>query len=256
MEIVNTVCSHNLAGKNAIVTGANRGIGRATVEAFAAEGANVWACARRQSEDFEKELSALSKEYGVWVKPIYFDLTDAEAMKTVLKAIAVEKTPIDILVNNAGMPYGGLMMMTPVEKLREVFEVNYFSQIRLMQFVAKLMMRQRSGVIVNMASVGGIEANAGYLAYGSSKAALIWATKCVSKELSQFGIRVNAVAPGLVNTDMGHYKSSAELEKTISATSMKRMAEVSEIVNGIVFLASDKSSFMTGHVLSIDGGRP
>ena len=126
----------------------------------------------------------------------------------------------------------------------------------MMQQVSKLMMRQKSGVIINMASVGGIETNAGYLAYGSSKAALIWATRCVSKELAPYGIRVNAVAPGLTKTEMGLYKSEEELNKTIGQTALKRMADVSEITNAILFLASEKASFITGHILSVDGGRP
>ena len=245
----------NFKGKNIVVTGSNRGLGRATVEAFAAAGANVWACARKPSETFEHDMAEIAGKNGVIVKPVYFDLMDADAMKAGIMGIAAEKGTVDVLVNNAGVPYGGLMMTTPIDKLREVFEVNYFSQIRMMQMVGKLMMRQKSGAIVNIASVGGIETNPGYLAYGSSKAALIWATKTVAKELAPFGIRVNAVAPGLTKTDMGGYKSTEELEKTIARTAMKRMAEPWEIVNGILYLASDEASFVTGTILQIDGGR-
>ena len=245
----------NLRDKNVVITGSNRGLGRASVEAFAAEGANVWACARKPSEEFERDMAGVAERCGVWIEPVYFDLTDAAAVKAGVMRIAAEKRNVDILVNNAGVPYGGLMMTTPIDKLREVFEVNYFSQIRMMQMVGKLMMRQKSGAIVNIASVGGIETTPGYLAYGSSKAALIWATKTVAKELAPFGIRVNAVAPGLTKTDMGGYKSEAELEKTIARTALKRMAEPQEIVNGILYLASDEASFVTGTVLQIDGGR-
>jgi len=145
--------------------------------------------------------------------------------------------------------------MTPVQKLREVFEVNYFSQILMMQLVGKLMVRQRSGAIVNVVSVGGIETNPGYLAYGSSKAALIWATKSASKELAAFGIRVNGVAPGLTKTAMGMYKTREELDKVIARSSLRRMAEPSEIVDAIEFLASDRASFVTGTILNVDGGR-
>ena len=145
--------------------------------------------------------------------------------------------------------------MTPISKLKEVFEINYFSQILMMQLVSRYMIRQKFGSIVNMASVGGIETNPGYLAYGSSKAALIWATKCIAKELGSYGIRVNAVAPGMTDTQMGHYKTEEELKKVIDSTSLKRFASAEEIANGIAFLASDLSSFTTGHVLVIDGGR-
>lgn len=243
-------------GKNILITGANRGIGRATLEAFAAEGAAVLACARKKTSEFEADMAGIAEKYHVEITPVYFDLADEEAIKNAIKRIATDKKRIDVLVNNAGVAFGGLMTMTPIAKLKEVFQINYFSQILMMQQVSKLMMRQKSGVIINMASVGGIETNTGYLAYGSSKAALIWATRCVSKELAPYGIRVNAVAPGLTKTEMGLYKSEEELNKTIGQTALKRMADVSEITNAILFLASEKASFITGHILSVDGGRP
>lgn len=244
-----------LLGKNAIVTGSNRGIGLATVKRFAQEGCNVWACARKQNEEFEKEMKVLSEQYHVWIKPVYFELSDETEIKEGLKSIMAAKLPIDILVNNAGIPFGGLMMMTPVSKLKEVFEINYFSQIQITQLVVRIMMRQKSGSIINMASVGGIETEPGYLAYGSSKAALIWATKCMAKELGPHGIRINAVAPGLTQTSMGNYKNEEELKKVINRTSLHRMAEPDEICQAITYLASDEASFVTGHVLVVDGGR-
>ena len=145
--------------------------------------------------------------------------------------------------------------MTPMKKLKEVFEVNYFSQIYIMQLVSRYMMRQKKGSIINLASVGGIEVNEGYLAYGSSKAALIWATKCLAKEMGPYHIRVNAVAPGLTQTNMGNYKSEEELEKVVDRTALRRMAEPEEIAKAILYLASEDASFVTGHVLRIDGGR-
>ena len=244
-----------LKGKNAIITGANRGIGYATLELFAKEGCNIWACIRKPNIEFERQIAILSQSNNVWIKPVYFDLSNEDEIKAGIKQIGNDKLPIDILVNNAGIPFGGLMTMTPITKLKEVFEINYFSQILMMQLVSRYMIRQKSGSIVNMASVGGIESNPGYLAYGSSKAALIWATKCIAKELGSYGIRVNAVAPGMTDTQMGHYKTEEELQKVIDSTSLKRFATTEEIANGIAFLASDLSSFTTGHVLVIDGGR-
>ena len=242
-------------GKTVLITGSNRGIGRAATEAFAAEGASVLACARKQTPEFEADMAGLAEKYDVEITPVYFDLADEEAVKNAIKQIATDKKRIDVLVNNAGVAFGGLMTMTPISKLKEVFQINYFSQILMMQQVSKLMMRQKSGVIINMASVGGIETNAGYLAYGSSKAALIWATRCVSKELAPYGIRVNAVAPGLTKTEMGLYKSEEELNKVVSRSSLKRLAKPEEIAQGILFLASERSSFTTGTILTIDGGR-
>ena len=145
--------------------------------------------------------------------------------------------------------------MTPIKQLREVLNVNFVAQIQVSQMVSRAMMRQREGVIVNMGSVGGIEGREGYLAYGSSKAALMWATKCMSKELSHYGIRVNAVAPGLTDTSMGAVKPTADAEMVVGAQCIHRMASPNEIAEAVLFLASERSSYVTGTVLSVDGGR-
>ncbi len=245
-----------LKGKTVLITGANRGIGRALVEAFAAEGSNIIAHARKENVNFETDMQNLAEHYSVKIDTIYFDLSNEDEIKNAIKKISSQKTKIDILINNAGVAFGGLMNMTPISKLKEVFQINFFSQILMMQQISKLMIRQKGGVIINMASVGGIETNPGYLAYGSSKAALIWATRCAAKELAPYGIRVNAIAPGLTKTDMGMYKSEEELTITINQTALKRMADVSEIADAVLFLASEKASFITGHILSVDGGRP
>ena len=240
---------------NAIVTGARRGIGRAIVELFAQKGINIWACASKENEEFEQDMKQLSEEYHVWIKPVYFDLANEEETINALKEVIKEKQPIDILVNNAGVPYGNLMQMTPLKNLREVMEINFIAQIHVMQLISRVMMRQKSGSIINMGSVGGIEAREGYLAYGSSKAALLWATRSVSKELAKYNIRVNAVAPGLVESDMGMYKKTEEQEKILNEISMKRMGRPEEIAEAVYFLATDASSFMTGAIMNVDGGR-
>ena len=244
-----------LKGKNAILTGANRGIGRATLEELARQGVNVWACVREAREEFQKEIEQLQEKYQVWIKQVAFDLTKEEEVQSGIKSILKEKLSVDILINNAGIPFGGTVQMTSMNKLKEVFEVNYFSQIAIMQLVSRYMMRQKSGSIINLASIGGIEVNEGYLAYGSSKAALIFATKCLAKEMGPYGVRVNAVAPGLTQTNMGNYKSQEELEKVVDRTALRRMAEPEEIAKAIVYLVSEDASFVTGHVLRIDGGR-
>ena len=244
-----------LKGKNVVITGANRGIGWEAVKQFAAQGTNIWVCARCENKVFEEKLIKLSGEYGGWIKPIYFDLSREEDVKRGIKEILAEKLPIDILINNAAVPHGALFQMTPINKLKEVFEINYFMPILIMQLVAKVMVKQKSGVIINMASVGGIETNPGYLAYGSSKAALIWATQSIAKELAAYQIRVNAIAPGLTETEMGNYKSKEEIEEVLKRTPMKRMATPTEIVNTMLFLVSDQSTYITGQVLRVDGGR-
>ena len=244
-----------LIGKNAIITGSNRGIGLATLRLFAQEGCNIWACARTQNDSFETTIKGISDVYGVWIKPVYFELTDYEGAKVALKEITSEKKPVDILVNCAGISASGSLMMTSLEKIKEVFEVNYFAQINLIQLLSKLMIRQKRGSIVNVASVRGLNPVAGATAYASSKAALICSTKVISKDLSPFCIRVNAVAPSLTDTDMGNNRKTEELERLVAHTAMKRMATPEEIASSILFLASDDSSFVTGEVLTVDGGQ-
>lgn len=242
-------------GKTAIITGANRGIGKALVQLFAKNGYDIWACARKKVKAYEIDLENLSKEYQVQIKPIYFDLCKTDEISVGIKSILSEKRKIDVLINNAGIPHGALFTMTSLDKLREVYEINVFAQIQIMQLVARQMMRQRSGCIINMCSVGGIETNPGYLAYGSSKAALIWITKAVSKELGTYNIRVNGIAPGLIDTDMGHYKTNEERSKVLNRMSLKRMGRPEEIAGAALYMASDAASYMTGHILVLDGGR-
>lgn len=244
-----------LKGKNVILTGAKRGIGRIILEVFARNGAYIWACGRNLDEDFETDIKKLADENQIWIEPVYFDLSDEESIKNGVQKIIKEKKQIDVLVNNAGIAFGALSTMTPLSKLKDIFQINYFAQIQIMQMVLRVMIKQKSGCIVNMASIGGIETAPGYLAYGSSKAALIYATKSVSHEVGRYGIRVNAIAPGLVETDMGAYKSQEEIDKILNRSSLHRKADPNEIANCALFLASDQSSFITGQALIVDGGR-
>lgn len=244
---------------NAIVTGARRGIGRAITKKLVDSGINVWATTSHMDDAFIEDMNSLMGE--AWVHPIEMDLRNQESIKEAVKTMAKDvdkdgnKPTFDILVNNAGIPSGGLMQMTSTDTLRDVMDVNFISQIALIQMVSKYMMRQKSGSIVNIGSVGGIEAREGYLAYGSSKAAFMWATRCISKELAPYNIRVNAVAPGLVDTDMGDYKKDDEQEKILQAISMKRKGTPEEIAEVVYFLATNASSFITGSIINADGGR-
>ena len=241
--------------KNAVITGSNRGIGYEILKTFAHAGYDVWACARVRDVEFESRLKKIADETETTLKPVYFDLSSEKQIQEGMKSILKEKKNIDVLINNAGIPFGGAFAMTPISKLREVYEVNVFAQVQIMQLVARQMMKQKSGCIINMCSVGGIETSPGYLAYGSSKAALIWITKSVSKELGGYGIRVNGIAPGLVDTDMGNYKSKDELQKVIDRMSIKRMGKVEEIAKAALYIASDDAAYMTGHIMIVDGGR-
>lgn len=242
-------------GKWVLITGANRGIGRGIADLFAREGANLITLCRQPSVETDTYFSSLERSNSIKIKRYYADLSDHEALNTTLKSVVIENKVIDVLINNAGVAFGASFLMTPVKKLKEVFEVNYFSQIMIMQMIVKSMLKNRSGVILNMASVGGIETNPGYLAYGSSKAALIYATKCLSKEVGIYGIRVNAIAPGLIETQMGNYKSEDEKDKVVQRTSLRRTGEVDDIAQMVLYLSSDKAKYITGQVIRVDGGR-
>lgn len=241
--------------KTVIITGSNRGIGKAILEEFADKGYDIYACARKKDESFVNFLCDLSHKNNVSIKPIYFDLMDEDDIKKGMKQIFLDKRHIDVLINNAGIAYGGLMTMTSLDKMREVYQVNVFAQVQIMQLVSRIMMRQKSGCIINMCSVGGIETSPGYLAYGSSKASLIWITKSVSKELGKYNIRVNGIAPGLIDTEMGNYKSEEEIEKVMNRMSFQRMGKPEEIAKAALYLASEDAAYMTGHIMVLDGGR-
>lgn len=244
-----------LEGKNAVITGSRRGIGKATVEKFARSGANIWACARSLTAEEEAYFKELSERNDVWIKTVLFDLSDTSSIVTAIKAIITEKKRIDILVNNAAVSYGTSLSMMPIQKIKELFDINYFAQLQIIQLITKVMIRQKQGTVINLGSVSGMEVYVGNLAYGSSKAALMYATKLLAKEYAPYGIRINAVAPGTVHTDMDSARSEKQMEEVINRTAMKRGAEPGEIADVIRFLASDASSYMTGSVVVVDGGR-
>lgn len=244
-----------LNGKNAVITGTSRGIGKAIAETFAKEGANIFACVRNETPEISQWALDLSAKNNVKVTLTCFDLADPKSVESGIKEIIGTKKRIDILVNNAAVSYGTALSMMPVSKIKELFEINYFAQLQIIQLISKSMMRTKSGSIINIASVSGMEAYQGNLAYGSSKAALIYATKVLSKELAPFGIRVNAVAPGTTKTDMENTRTVKQMEEVIARTAMKRLAKPEEIADAVCYLAGDKASYVTGQVIIVDGGR-
>lgn len=243
-----------LEGKNAIVTGCARGIGNSIVEILAENGANIWACARKQTEEFEAKLLILSSKNHVEIKPVYFDLTDKDQMKIAIKSIKSEKKNVDILVNNAGITYNALFQMSTIDKINEVFDVNFISPFLFTQYVVKLMLKNKSGSIINISSSAALDGNSGRAVYGASKAALLCATKSLAAELGDQGIRANIIAPGITKTDMLSSMTEKVINETVMNTDMKRVGEPLDIANTVLFLASDLSSYITGQVLRVDGG--
>lgn len=238
-----------------IITGSNRGIGKAMVEAFTAAGYNVWACARKTDPEFESWLIETEKKTGVWIKPVYFELSDTDALNAGIQSIIDDGQPIDVLVNNAGISTVGLLSMSKVEDIENLFAVNYFAMLRIIQKVSKRMSRQHQGVIINMGSNAGIDPQPGKIAYGSSKAAVMMMTKCLAKELGPMGIRVNAIAPGPIETEMIHQYKDDVLKNLASESALRRLGTTDEIAKVAVFLASDQASYINGEIIKVDGGR-
>lgn len=243
-----------LAGKNAVITGCLQGIGKATLEAFAREGANIFACCQAEDPIFIQDITELSEKYFVDIVPVYFDLLDDEAIKQGAVLIQKSKKPIDILVNVAGVTQDAFFPMITQEQMKKTFAINFFSQMYFTQFITKLMLRNKKGCIVNISSISALEGNPGQLAYGASKAAMIAATKTLSAELAAQGIRVNAVAPGVIDTAMTSGLPQSVMDRQLARCSLERLGSAQEVANVILYLASDAASYVTGQVLRIDGG--
>jgi len=244
-----------LKNKNAIITGSNRGIGKAMLIAFAQNGANIWAHARKESSEFTELINTVSKEYDVKIWPVYFDLTNYTEMKNAVVKIKDYKMNIDVLVNNAGIMNNSLFQMTTKDTLYEQFEINFFSIFMFTQYISKFMVRQNSGSIINIASIAALDGFEGQSVYGATKSAIIAMTRSISNELSLNSIRVNTIAPGVIDTDLINVMSKEIIEKNIANTALKRLGKPFEIANTAVFLASEYSSYITGQVIRVDGGR-
>ena len=243
-----------LKGKTAIITGCNRGIGRATLEKFCAYGADVFALVRQESESFLQDIEKLKAQYGVEIIPIYADFKVEDEVKQAVKSILSYKKNIDILVNNIGIANPQAMFtMTKMETIKDAFQVNLFSSILLTQLISRSMLRNKKGSIIFVSSSAAFDGGAN-IEYSASKAAIIGAAKRIAKELCVGGIRVNVVAPGLTSTDMGNSMSEEDEKVALSMNLLKRKGQPSEIADAIAFLASDMASFITAQVLRVDGG--
>jgi 3-oxoacyl-[acyl-carrier protein] reductase len=243
-----------LQGKTALITGANRGIGYVILKLFAQEGANIIACMRSKNDDFKSELQMSALKYNVSIIPYYFNLNDENSIKETFRDIYRHKYPIDILVNNAGVVSKGLLQMTTIDSIKEIFQINFFSQVLITQYVLKIMRLAKHGSIINMGSISGIDAYTANTSYGCSKAALIYFTKTLSQEYAHCNIRVNTIAPGMTDTNMAKEMGEEANNEILSRCALKRLAKPEEIAQLALFLASDNSSFITGQTIRVDGG--
>ena len=242
-----------LEGKTAIITGAARGIGKAIALKYAAEGANIAFTDLVIDETgltAEKEIQAL----GVKVKGYASDAANFEEAHTIVAGIVKEFGRVDILVNNAGITRDGLMMRMNEQQWDSVIHVNLKSAFNFIHAVTPVMMKQRSGSIINMASVVGVSGNAGQANYAASKAALIGLAKSVAKELGSRGIRANAIAPGFIITDMTSSLLETVREEWIKQIPLRRGGIPEDVANVATFLASDLSTYVTGQVIHCCGG--
>jgi len=246
--------SEELRGRTAFVTGSTRGIGRASAEALAAMGADVVVNGWSSPEAAQDVAAGLADRYGVRTLALPGDVSDPDAVGAMFRTIFQEFGQLDVLVNNAGVLEDALLGMIGPELVDRVLGVNTRGPIYALQAAARLMTRRGRGSIVNVSSIVGVQGNEGQAVYGASKAAVIGLTRSASRELAPRGIRVNAVAPGYIETDMIRRLPPEVHELRVSQIGMGRVGTAEDVAQVIAFLASDRSAYVTGQVLGVDGG--
>lgn len=241
-----------LKEKIAFVTGCNRGIGKSVAEKFAENGATVYANAKKPGS--LADICNINYGEGAII-PVYFDVTDRDATRQAFMRIMKEKGRLDCLVNNAGILVDTLITMLDRATLKDIYEVNVYAVFEMMHYASRIMSKQKSGAIVNIASICGDEGGMrGQTAYSSSKGAVIALTKTAAKELGQFNIRVNSVAPGFIDTDMFRSGPRNIQKQLVEGVYLNRRVGLpDEVADVCVFLASDKSSYVNGENIRVDG---
>lgn len=244
-----------LNNKICVITGAAQGIGRGIAEQFATDGAVVYACDMREGtmDEWAKECG---ERNDTRVVPVYFDVTDAAAVKAAMMGVFKAEGRIDVLVNNAGVVFNKKIGMILHDETELMFRVNVIAVIELVQLVSRLMARKGGGSIVNIASVTAVLGSPGQSAYSATKGAIISFTRSAAKELAPQGIRVNAVAPGIVKTERFtelYESDGAKIDQRISRIGLGRLGTPEDVANACAFLASDRAAYISGEILGVNG---
>jgi 3-oxoacyl-[acyl-carrier protein] reductase len=239
-----------LEGKKALVTGASRGIGRAITDRFLAEGAEVWGLGTKEPGDLQDRISASGGKLH-WISA---DLGKVQDVEAIIDGELKKADGFDILVNNAGITKDNLSFRMTLEDFQKVLDVNLTAAFLIARTVGRDMIRRRSGSIINMSSVVGVHGNGGQANYAASKAGLIGITKSLAQETASRGVRVNAIAPGFIASDMTEAIPDGAKEKLLEHIPLKRIGQPEDVAEAVLFLASDGSAYITGQVLAVDGG--
>lgn len=240
--------------KVVLVTGGSRGIGRACAVAFAKAGASTVVISYAGNEAAAQETVVLLQAEGAKAEAIRFDVSDSAACASAVDGIVKGHGRLDVLVNNAGVAVDGLVMRVKDEDWDKQLDTNLKGAFSLIRAVSRPMMKQKGGAIINITSVVGEMGNGGQAAYSASKAGLIGLTKSVARELSSRNIRVNAVSPGFIGTDMTHQINDEMRQKMLEGIPLGRLGNPEEVAGAVLFLAGDAASYITGEVLKVNGG--
>lgn len=241
----------DLKNKYVLITGSNKGIGKEILTKFLKNGSIVISAVRKKDKKFIEFIKKKEKKYNKKILVLDFDLEDEKKMILSINKLKKKIGLLDVLVNNAGTSFGAIFEMTSIENLRNTFSINFFSQMRIIQLCLKLLKKSNYPSIINIGSISGINAERGFLAYGASKASLMYSSQVMAKEFKNYKIRVNSIAPSAVKTEMIKKMDKIALSELLKNTKMKAPLHVTTVANKVLYLASKKSSHINGKILRI-----